>query len=53
MLAPVYAELGDIERALDLLREARDEGCIWFAPARIDPRLASLKSDDRFLALYP
>lgn len=52
MLAPVYAELGDIERALDLLREARDEGCIWFAPARIDPRLASLKSDDRFLALF-
>jgi pentatricopeptide repeat protein len=52
ILAPAYAELGDVDRALDLLSEARDEGCVWFGPARLDPRLASLKSDDRFLALF-
>lgn len=53
MLADVYAELGDVERALDLLREARDEGCAWFAPARLDPRLAALQSNNNFLALFP
>lgn len=52
ILAPAYAELGDVDRALELLSEARDEGCVWFGPARLDPRLASLKSDDRFLALF-
>ena len=52
MLAAAYAELGDADRALALLSEARDEGCVWFGPARLDPRLASLKSDDRFLALF-
>jgi pentatricopeptide repeat protein len=52
ILAAAYAELGDVDRALDLLSEARDEGCVWFDPARLDPRLASLKSDDRFLALF-
>ena len=52
MLAAAYAELGDVERALALLSEARDEGCVWFGVARLDPRLASLKSDDRFLALF-
>jgi pentatricopeptide repeat protein len=52
MLAAAYAELGDVDRALALLSEARDEGCVWFGPARLDPRLASLKSDDRFLALF-
>ena len=52
ILAAAYAELGDVDRALALLSEARDEGCVWFAPARLDPRLAPLKSDDRFLALF-
>lgn len=52
ILAPAYAALGDVDRAFDLLSEARDEDCVWFGPARLDPRLASLKSDDRFLALF-
>ena len=52
MLAPGYLELGDRERALDLMREACDEGCAWSAPARLDPRLSDLKSDDKFLALF-
>ena len=51
-LAPAYIALGDTERALNLLRDARDEGCAWLAPARLDPRLSSLKSDDRFSALF-
>ena len=52
LLAPAYTEMGDVDRALELLCKARDEGCVWFAPARMDPRLAALKMDDRFLALY-
>jgi DNA-binding winged helix-turn-helix (wHTH) protein/Tfp pilus assembly protein PilF len=52
MLAAIYAELGDIERAFDLLSKARDEGCAWFAPARLDPRLATLQSNNTFLALF-
>lgn len=48
MLAPAYLALGDTKRALELLREGRNEGCAWFAPARLDPRLADLEMDDRF-----
>ncbi len=52
MLAPAYVELGEEERALTLLQEAREEGCAWLPPARLDPRLKRLQSDDRFTALF-
>ncbi len=47
-----YVALGDEGRALELLREARDERCPFFAGARYDPRLGDLASDNRLLALY-
>ena len=52
MLAPVCLELGDRERAVDLICEARAEQCAWSAPARLDPRLSALKTDERFLGLF-
>ena len=51
-VAAACTALGDIERAFRLLYEARDERCAWFAPARLDPRLTALKSDDRFSTLF-
>lgn len=52
ILAPVYVELGEDERALALLREARNEGCPWLAPTRLDPRFKKLESDQRFMGLF-
>lgn len=52
MLAAAYCELGDLDRALDLLQRARKEGCPWFRPSQIDPRLNALASNPRFVALF-
>jgi len=51
-LAMTYVPLGDHDRALELLREAREEKCPWFRNARFDPRLESLGTDSRLLALF-
>lgn len=51
-LAMTYVPLGDYDRALELLREARDEKCPWFRNARFDPRLEALRTDSRLLALF-
>ena len=51
-LAMTYVTLGDHDRALELLREARDEKCPWFRNARFDPRLEALGTDSRLLALF-
>jgi len=51
-VATAYARLGDVDRAFDLLFQARDERCAWYAPARLDPRLTALKSDERFSTLF-
>jgi DNA-binding winged helix-turn-helix (wHTH) protein/Flp pilus assembly protein TadD len=51
-LAMTYAALGDAERVVALLREARDEGCPWFGGARYDPRLEDLADHPAVLALY-
>ena len=51
-LAMTYVALGETETALELLRQARSEGCPWFATARFDPRIGALKDDTRLQALY-
>jgi tetratricopeptide (TPR) repeat protein len=51
-LAMVYAELGDRQRVIALLREARDEGCPWFPGARYDPRLGDFAQDSDVVKLY-
>jgi len=51
-VAAACTALKDIDRAFSYLRDARDEGCAWFAPARLDPRLTALQSDNRFFDLF-
>lgn len=51
-LAVTYVALGDDDRALELLAQARDEKCPWFRGARFDPRLGALATDERLKALY-
>lgn len=51
-LAMTYVALGHAERAIELLREGRDERCPWFFAARADPRLDYLASDARLQDLY-
>ena len=51
-LAMTYVQLGDYDRALELLREAREEKCPWFRLARFDPRIEGLGADPRLHALY-
>ena len=52
LLAMTYVPLGDHDRALHLLGQAREEKCLWFRGARFDPRLGELAHDPRLLALY-
>lgn len=51
-LAMSYVALGDAERAIRLLREARRERCPFFLAARFDPRLGSLAGDPRVQNLF-
>lgn len=51
-LAMVYAELCERDRVLDLLREARDEGCPWFPSACFDPRLGEFAHDPAVIRLF-
>lgn len=51
-LAMTYVALGDHDRALELLSEARRERCPWFPGARFDPRMDRLTDDPRLKALY-
>jgi Flp pilus assembly protein TadD len=51
-LAMTYVALGNTDKALELLDEARVEKCPWFRPARYDPRIGELQSDKRLIALY-
>lgn len=52
LLAAAYLALGERDTALELLRRARSEHCVWLPPARLDPRLAPLRDDPDFLALF-
>jgi tetratricopeptide (TPR) repeat protein len=47
--AVIYAGLGD--RALDLLETAYEERSGWMACLKVDPRLAPLRAEPRFIAL--
>lgn len=51
-LAVAYLELGDLDEALALFKEARDERCPWFMHARTDPRIGDLADKPRFQRLY-
>ena len=51
-VAMTFVQLGEHARAIELLREARDEKCPWFRIARFDPRLEALGTDSRLLALF-
>ena len=52
MIAPAYLELGEEQKALELLQEAHAEGCAWLQPAKLDPRLSRLASNPGFAALF-
>jgi DNA-binding winged helix-turn-helix (wHTH) protein/predicted Zn-dependent protease len=52
IMAPALVALGKPDQALALLSEARTEQCPWFFGARVDPRLAVLRDDKRWHALY-
>lgn len=41
-IAPIYVEIGETDRALELLKEARRDGCPFFLASRFDPRLSAL-----------
>jgi DNA-binding winged helix-turn-helix (wHTH) protein len=52
LIVPALVALGNVDQAFTLLHEARAERCPWFFGARIDPRLAALRADKRWDALY-
>jgi DNA-binding winged helix-turn-helix (wHTH) protein len=52
LIVPALVALGNVDQAFTLLHEAREERCPWFSGARIDPRLAVLRADKRWGALY-
>jgi eukaryotic-like serine/threonine-protein kinase len=48
-VAAIYAGLGEIDRALACLEEARRDRCAWLLRAVVtDPRLDRLRGDERF-----
>jgi len=51
-LAAAYVSLGDYAYALELLRKAKEERCIWLRPAKLDPRFAALIDEPGFTALF-
>lgn len=50
-LAQIHASLGDQERALDLLEQARTEPAPSMIYLKVDPRFKTLRSDPRFINL--
>lgn len=52
IMAPALVALGRTDEALSLLNEARVEQCPWFYGAKVDPRLAALRDDQRWKSLY-
>ncbi len=52
IMAPALVALGRTDEALSLLNEARVEQCPWFYGAKVDPRLAVLRDDQRWKSLY-
>ena len=52
IMAPALVALGRTDEALSLLNEARVEQCPWFYGAKVDPRLAVLRGDQRWKSLY-
>jgi tetratricopeptide (TPR) repeat protein len=52
IMAPALVALGRTDEALSLLNEARIEQCPWFYGAKVDPRLAALRGDQRWKSLY-
>jgi hypothetical protein len=52
LMVPALVALGKTDQAFNLLQEAREEQCPWFFGIRIDPRLAPLREDKRWHALY-
>jgi tetratricopeptide (TPR) repeat protein len=46
--APIYAVLGDKDKAFELLEEANKQYTLNIVRMRRDPQLASLRSDPRF-----
>jgi hypothetical protein len=52
IMVPALVALGQTDRAFALLQEAREEQCPWFFGIRADPRLAELRGDRRWQALY-
>ncbi|MBV8762949.1 MAG: winged helix-turn-helix domain-containing protein [Deltaproteobacteria bacterium] len=52
-VALVHLALGDTQAALAALAQARDARSGWFAYARVDPRLATIREHPRFPALAP
>jgi DNA-binding winged helix-turn-helix (wHTH) protein len=52
IMTPALVALGRTDEALSLLNEARVEQCPWFYGAKVDPRLAALRDDQRWKSLY-
>ena len=50
-LAPAYLAFGQPDRAIEMVRRARDVGSPQFGYAFVDPRLAELRNDPLFTSL--
>jgi len=51
VVAVSYADLGDTERAIEQLRKGCDQRDFFLIFAAVEPRLAPLRSDPRFLEI--
>ena len=51
VLAKMYAKRGDVERCLECLRKAKDEGYSHIKDANKDPEFAIVRADPRFVEL--
>lgn len=50
-IALVYVYLGETDKAFEWLEKAYTNRCSWLVLLQVDPRLASLRSDERFTDL--
>lgn len=51
VLAKMYAKRGDVERCLECLRKAKDEGSSYIKDVNKDPEFAIVLTDPRFVEL--